>query len=387
MKLRILIVTFVVLLTERAHATEEYQWEGLSKAAVSTCSLSTNGWGYNTDSLNLDIARWAPYPWVQVDSIGHSVQARPIYMLTITNSETPATKRTSQPYAKPRIFIHARTHPWEVQSSWVVNKIIEFIIDTTQTSRQLRDTFIFNIVPMYNPDGVELGCRRLNADNVDLEADWESQVPAPERHALQSAFESAMAGSSPIQVALNLHSSINLCSRFFYFHHQAGTSPAFAESEKLFISKARSHFPGGIMDWDFIISWQNSPGYQYPEGWFWQNYGESVMALTYEDANCPDASGFDSTARALVLGSRDFILSKLLPVNGTAPSSQKLRPIHNGWLLPHYLKSSFWQLLTPSGTIVSRGQTKQGIISPQPMPGGVYILRVDNKHIFMVAVE
>lgn len=37
-----------------------------------------------------------------------------------------------------------------------------------------------------------------------------------------------------------------------------------------------------------------------------------MLALTYEDANCENAGAYDSTARALALGSADYIRDRLV---------------------------------------------------------------------------
>src|SRR5690606_8029485 len=68
---------------------------------------STNGWGYPLDSLDADLARWRLHPEMRVDSIGLSAQGRPIWRVTVGEE---------QGVVKPRVFVHARTHPAEVQS-------------------------------------------------------------------------------------------------------------------------------------------------------------------------------------------------------------------------------------------------------------------------------
>ena len=81
------------------------------------------GWGYNYDSLLLDLSRWRSSPFITIDSVGASVQNRALYLLTITDTTQDLSPRI-------RISIHARTHPSEVQSTWVTNEIIKFLINS-----------------------------------------------------------------------------------------------------------------------------------------------------------------------------------------------------------------------------------------------------------------
>ncbi|MCI0691821.1 hypothetical protein L0337_07415 [candidate division KSB1 bacterium] len=71
-----------------------------------------------------------------------------------------------------RIWMHARTHPSEVQGWWVTDEMIKLLLGETSLARLLRERCLFNIMPMYNPDGVELGLARENAHGVDIESNW-----------------------------------------------------------------------------------------------------------------------------------------------------------------------------------------------------------------------
>ena len=108
------------------------------------------GWGYGYDTLRYDLQQWKKSPFVTVYSIGATVQNRTMYLVTIQDTTLMFEVRT-------RIWIHARTHPNEVQGTWVTNEIIKALLSNTPLAKRLRDSCIFNIVPMYNPDGVELG--------------------------------------------------------------------------------------------------------------------------------------------------------------------------------------------------------------------------------------
>lgn len=256
-------------------------------------------WGYGYDSLRADLNRWAGSPHVQIDSVGATVQNRAMYMMTIQAGGTPSSQRK-------RVWIHARTHPNEVQGTWVTNEMIELLLGESPLARLLRDSCIFTIMPMYNPDGVELLFPRQNANGVDLESNWAANPGEPEVRVLRGIFTQLMGGPNPIKVALNMHSAF-ACTRYFVYHAASGTSPLFAAMQQEYIGAVRSYFPGGIEPYTYFVSWTTGAPPYYPESWFWYNHHEAVLALTYEDKNCASAGGYDSTAFAILRGVADFL--------------------------------------------------------------------------------
>lgn len=256
-------------------------------------------WGYAYDSLLADLGRWSQSPYVQIDSIGASVQNRALWQLTITSDSPP-------PVLKRTVFIHARTHPGEVQAWWVTDEIINLLLSEQEFARFLRDRLIFYIIPMYNPDGVELEYPRENANGIDLESNWDAIPVEPEVEVLRSRFEQLMSSEASIEVALNMHSAYS-CKRYFVYHAVAGTSAEYSALEIQFIEGVRSYFQNGIEPWNYFVSWTNYAPTYYPESWFWHNFRERVMALTYEDMNCEAAGDFDKTAFALLHGIADYM--------------------------------------------------------------------------------
>ena len=284
------------------------------------------GWGYGYDSLLVDLERWQQSPYVQIDSAGASVQNRTLWLLSITD---PA--QGTEP--KIRVWIHARTHPGEVQGFWVTNEIINTLLAETPAALNLRAKCVFNIMPMYNPDGVELGYARENAHGVDIESNWNTTPGEPEVNVIRDLFATFMASEMPIRVALNMHSAF-ACKRYFVYHDAAGTSPAFAEDEKLFIGDIRQYWMEGFENWDYFVSWRNGTPRVYPESWFWLNHREAVMALTYEDMNCTDAGDYDRTADAILQGVSDYL--GINPPTGITQSSGTDTPPGQFALLPAY---------------------------------------------------
>ncbi len=257
-------------------------------------------WGYGYNDLLADLGTWGDSPWVAIDSIGASVQNRTLWELTITDTTPAAAPRRT-------VYIHARTHPNEIESFWVTDEMIKFLISDDAFAGFIRSNCVFYIIPMFNPDGVELGYGRENANGIDVESNWANNPMEPEPAALKQRFTALMNSTAPIEVALNMHSASSATKRYFVFHHENGTSTEYATLEKQFIAGVQSYFPTGIADWDYFVSWSSSTPNYYPESWFWLNHGANVMSLTYEDMRNNNAAHFDSSAYALLHGITDYL--------------------------------------------------------------------------------
>ena len=278
----------------------------------------TANWGYSYDSLLVDLDRWTESQFVSIDSLGASIQNRAIWELTIADNPQSSSNH--------RVYIHARTHPGEEESFWVTNEIINFLISDTPLAAFIRNNCIFHIIPMYNPDGVELGYARENANGVDIESGWDDVPLELEVAVLRNRFFELMAlVNNPIKVALNMHSSYS-CKRYFVYHDEVGTSANYTILEQQFINSVQSYFVNGFENWDYFVSWTSGTPDQYPESWWWMNHGENVMALTYEDMNCEAAGNYDSTAYALILGVCNYIGLDLSQIENEAaiPSGYSL---------------------------------------------------------------
>jgi hypothetical protein len=275
-----------------------------SKLAKSYLQILGDHWGYSYDSLLVDLETWSASPYITIDSLGASVQNRVIWQLTITSDDTVNL-------AKQTVYFHARTHPGEVQSWWVTEQVINQLTSESEFARLLRARCIFYIIPMYNPDGVELENARENANGVDIESNWDAITLEPEVAVLKARFTELMASDAPIQVAMNIHSALGT-NRYFVFHSSIGTSNDYVILEQKYIGGVKFYYPTGIQPWDFMITWTTGTPTYYPESWFWLNHQEDVMALTYEDWNSDLAANFDSTANALLNGIADYLDQRLI---------------------------------------------------------------------------
>ena len=113
-----------------------------------------------------------------------SLENRPMELLTITGKdEKIMTERESlieglfpyydgeneiRPFItnKPTVFLTARVHPGETPASYVLNGILNFILnEKSEQAKILRDRFVFKVIPILNPDGVYRGYYRHDTKN------------------------------------------------------------------------------------------------------------------------------------------------------------------------------------------------------------------------------
>jgi hypothetical protein len=77
----------------------------------------------------------------------------------------------------PCIFLTARIHPGESNSSFVLHGLIEFLLSGHFAAQHLLNNFAIIILPMMNIDGVVEGLYRVGLSGVDLNRIWINPDP------------------------------------------------------------------------------------------------------------------------------------------------------------------------------------------------------------------
>ena len=154
------------------------------------------------------------------------------------------------------------------------------VTEDSDAGRLLRRYCIFNVIPVENADGVYLGLTRWSAQGLDLERQWGSTSPSPEVANLKAQVDAFMASPNPIQLALNLHSTVSQFSdNFFWKHLQPSVTASFETVEQRYIDSL-DHATPLFNNLDPQTSQLNAS--IFIESYFWNNWGANVMAMTHE---------------------------------------------------------------------------------------------------------
>ncbi|XP_067664488.1 uncharacterized protein [Haliotis asinina] len=89
------------------------------------------------------------------------------FLITVTNFE-----HTTPGVRKKAVVVSARVHPGESQASWMMKGLLDFVTSSHPVAEKLRNSVIFKIVPMLNPDGVIVGNYRCSLAARDLNRNY-----------------------------------------------------------------------------------------------------------------------------------------------------------------------------------------------------------------------
>ncbi|KAG6448720.1 hypothetical protein O3G_MSEX005682 [Manduca sexta] len=96
-----------------------------------------------------------------------------VYYLTIT---APPNPNEMEQKKKKAVIITARVHPGETPSSWMMKGFMDYLTGDSNQARELREKFIFKLVPMLNPDGVIVGNNRCSLTGKDLNRQYRTVI-------------------------------------------------------------------------------------------------------------------------------------------------------------------------------------------------------------------
>ena len=152
---------------------------------------------YRLSDLDKWLASIADHPLAAITPIGKTVEGRTLEIV-----------RAGDPAAPHHVFLRARAHPWESAGNWVVQGLVNRLLQDGPESRAFRQRYCLWVLPMANKDGVAHGMTRFNMAGKDLNRDWDQPADpqlAPENHALEVWLAGMVAAGRCPDLALELH--------------------------------------------------------------------------------------------------------------------------------------------------------------------------------------
>ncbi|XP_071360139.1 cytosolic carboxypeptidase 2 isoform X3 [Trachinotus anak] len=98
----------------------------------------------------------------------HSLAGNAVYVVTITSQGVGRVEGRT----KKAVVVTARVHPGETNGSWMMEGLLDFLLGDSEDAQLIRDTFVFKVVPMLNPDGVVVGNYRCSLAGRDLNRNY-----------------------------------------------------------------------------------------------------------------------------------------------------------------------------------------------------------------------
>lgn len=214
-----------------------------------------------------------PFPqMVAEEHLGQTEEGRPLTLFTITDPATPVE-------SKRRVWVHSRAHAGEVTSTHTLLGMLERFTEDSPQGRALRSQLIVHFVPLLNPDGVRRGHTRWDAVGRDPESQW-CAIASPAVQSIKTKVDLLMKEDNPITLALNLHSTKGVYADTFFFKHLTpSVSRTFEGIQQRYIDALADRSP---------LFENLNPGSsqlhecRFIESYFWNGWGEEVMALTHE---------------------------------------------------------------------------------------------------------
>ncbi|VDK23134.1 unnamed protein product [Taenia asiatica] len=155
--------------------------------------------------------------YLRVQNLTSTLLDNLVPLITITEATEGSGNVTN--LRRPYIFITARVHPGESNSSWVMRGLLDRLTDPRDPEMiRLRRAYVFKVVPSLNPDGVICGNHRCSMAAKDLNRQWLN--PSPSLH--PTIFHTkclinllAEVGSAPY-IYIDLHGHSRMKDIFVY---------------------------------------------------------------------------------------------------------------------------------------------------------------------------
>ena len=216
------------------------------------------------------------------------------------------------------VVILGRQHPPEVTGSLALMAFVDALAEDSEAARRFRRRFQVLIVPLMNPDGVELGHWRCNLNGIDLNRDW-AKFSQPETRCVREEIERLVSAGKRPSLLFDFHSTDH-----DVFYTQADDDKTVPQDfAKRWLAGLHERLP----DYQFRRDGSHGNGQATSKAWGYATY--RIPAITYEVGDNTDRLLVHKVARTaaeemmrLLLG---YSAGEKLP--STTPEPAKPLPV------------------------------------------------------------
>lgn len=192
--------------------------------------------------------------------LGRSTEGRPIYKIEHRNNK-----------ASEWLVILGRQHPPEITGALALFPFVETLLAGSKTSNAYLSQYNLLVIPNINPDGVQAGNWRHNANGIDLNRDW-NNFEQVETQQINNYLENLVSQGQKIVFAVDFHSTRQ---DIFY------TMPTdYGMENPYFVEHWLSMLNDETPNFDVITKPGNNPNNGVSKQYFADKF--NVHAITYE---------------------------------------------------------------------------------------------------------
>jgi len=108
---------------------------------------------------------------------------------------------------KPMVVILSRQHPPEISGFMAMQHFVHAILDTNVLAQAFRKKYRILVLPLLNPDGVDMGHWRHNAHGIDLNRDWGVYVQPEIKQSVDFIVREQKTNDNDVVLGIDFHST------------------------------------------------------------------------------------------------------------------------------------------------------------------------------------
>ena len=233
--------------------------------------------------------------FVKKEKIGNSALGKPLVKIEISETENP----------KGLVYIIGRQHPPEVTGAFALKHFVEAIAGDSKLAEEFRKKFKTIVIPLVNPDGVDMGHWRHNGKGVDLNRDWVNFNQRETKIVKESLLKIKEEDNVPVLFCIDFHSTQK---DVFYVTSKDLTKEddEIYNQTMIWFEKIREKNPDYFVNIDTSL---NNPNSSTSDSWMYNTF--NCPALTYELGDETERESIKQTSSSAAEALMELLLEKV----------------------------------------------------------------------------